>query len=209
LKARILLLPSNSRRNYQSALFRTFKILVSELMQKFYARLNQFLFDAGLEAGTTILGCSEAEIAAQEQAYGVQFPLAYRLFLKWCGHTRLKALDQNFQLEFLDYYWDSARDLLAENHATLEPGGFVFGEWQGYNFFYFLLGADNPLVKLCIIKSDTEPGLEYIEYGRFTDWLIGSIKHLVEIRQSIRKINVDVPAVWAELDKIACLADQT
>lgn len=155
------------------------------------------------------LGCSEAEIVAQEQTYGVQFPLAYRLFLKWCGRTTLKSLDQDFRLEFLEYYWDSARDLLAENQVTLEAGGFVFGEWQGYNFFYFLLGFDNPPVKLCIIKSDTEPGLRYIEYGRFTDWLIDTIKYSVKIRQSIRKIEVRVPAIWAELDQIARLADQT
>ena len=178
-------------------------------MHAFYTRLDQFLLAAGLEASTTGLGCSEAELVAQEQAYGVQFPLAYRLFLAWCGRTRLQSLDQDFRLEFLAYYWDSARELLAEEHATLEPRGFVFGEWQGYNFIYFLLGSANPPVKFCIIKSDTEPGLAYIEYGRFTDWLINRIKEMVEIRQSIRKINVDVPAVWAELDQIAQLADQT
>lgn len=177
-------------------------------MQAFYTHLDQFLFHAGLEDSTAALGCSEAEIAAQEQTYGVRFPLAYRLFLQWCGRTTLKSLDQDFRLEVLEYNWESARELLAENQATLEPGGFVFGEWQGYSFFYFLLGADNPLVRLCIIKSDTEPGLEHIDYGRFTDWLINRIKSLVEIRQSIRKINVDVPAVWAELDRIAQLANQ-
>jgi hypothetical protein len=129
-------------------------------MQDFYARLAQFLFDAGLEASIAGLGCSEVEIVEREQQYGVQFPLAYRLFLKWCGRTRLQSLSPGFQLEFLDYYWDSARDLLAEEQETLELGGFIFSEWQGYNFLYFLLGADNPQVKLCIIKSDTEPGLE-------------------------------------------------
>lgn len=79
------------------------------------------------------------------------------------------------------YYRDSARDLLAENQAALEPGGFVSGEWQSYSFFYFLLGAD---------------------------WLLDRIKLLVEIRQALRKIDVDVPAVRAELDQIAQLADQ-
>ncbi|UOQ70698.1 SMI1/KNR4 family protein [Hymenobacter cellulosilyticus] len=176
-------------------------------LQAFYARLDQFLCTVALEEPTRVLGCSEAEIAAQEHTYGVRFPLAYRLFLKWCGRTTLKSLDQDFQLDFLEYYWGSARDLLAENQAVLEPGGFVFGEWQGYNFFYFLLGSDNPPVKLCMIKSDTEPGLEYTNYGRFTNWLIDRIKSMVEIRQSIRKINVDVPAVWAELDQIALVAD--
>jgi hypothetical protein len=177
-------------------------------MQAFYTRLAQFLFDSGLEDSAVGLGCSEAEIATQEQVYGVEFPLAYRLFLNWCGRTKLKSLDQDFRLDFLDYYWDSARELLAENQAALETGGFVFGEWQGYNFFYFLLGVDNPPVSLCIIKSDVEPGLELIAYGRFTDWLINRIKWMVKIRQSIQKINVNVPTVWAELDQIAKLADQ-
>jgi hypothetical protein len=176
-------------------------------MQNFYARLNQFLLDAGLENSTAGLGCAEAEIAAREQQYGVPFPMAYRLFLQWCGRGRLQSLDQDFQLKFLDYYWDSARDLLADNQSILEPGGFVFGEWQGYNFFYFLLGVDNPPVKLCIIKSDVESGLEYIDYGRFTDWLISQIKSMVNIRQSLGKINVDVPTIWAELDQIAQLAN--
>jgi hypothetical protein len=175
-------------------------------MQHFYNRLDLFLFHAGLEGSTMGLGCSEAEIAAQEQAYGVAFPLAYRLFLKWCGRTTLNSLGQDFRLEFLEYNWESARDLLADNHETLEPGGFVFGEWQGYNFLYFLLGDDNPPVKLCIIKSDVEPGLDYTEYGRFTDWLIGRIKSLVKTRRVSREINL--PAVWAELDQIAQLAHQ-
>jgi hypothetical protein len=175
-------------------------------MQTFYHRLDLLLFHAGLEGPTTVAGCSEAEIVAQEQAYGVAFPLAYRLFLKWCGRTGLKSLGQDFRLEFLEYNWESARDLLADNDEVLEPGGFVFAEWQGYNFLYFLLGVDNPPVKLCIIKSDIEPGLEYTDYGRFTDWLIDRIKSLVKPGRVNREISV--PAIWAELDQIARLADQ-
>lgn len=71
-------------------------------MQAFYAGLDQFLVATGLEASTTGLGCSEVEVAAQKQAYGVQFPLAYRLFLKWCGRATLKSLEQDFQLAYLD-----------------------------------------------------------------------------------------------------------
>jgi hypothetical protein len=177
-------------------------------LHTFYTRLDQFLVAAGLEGPTTGLGCSEGELAAQEQRYGVQFPLAYRLFLAWCGRTSLPSLGQDFQLEFLDYYWDSARELLAENQATLAPGGFVFGEWQGYNFHYFVLGSANPPVTLCIIKSETESGLAYIEYGRFTDWLIGRLKEQVELRQSLGRVKVEVSAVWAELDQLAQLAAQ-
>lgn len=174
-------------------------------MQGFYSRLNQFLIEVGLEQPSTIIGCSESEIAMQEQIYGVQFPLAYRLFLKWCGHRKPTLFDQDYELRFLNSYWESASDLLAENQAVLEPRGFVFSEWQGYNFFYFLLGLDNPVVKLCIIKSDTEIGLEYIDYGCFTDWLINSIKSLVKSLQSTRKVNVDVPFILSELDQIAQL----
>jgi len=176
-------------------------------MQAFYTRLDQFLVTTGLEGSTKDLSCSEAEITAQEQAYGVQFPLAYRLFLKWCGRATLQSLEQDFRLAFLDYYWDSARELLTENQMTLEPGAFVFSEWQGYNFWYFLLGSDNPLVKLCIIKSDLEPGLVCHDYGRFTDWLISQLKTMVHLRHSLGRLDVQVPVVWAELDQIAQLAD--
>jgi hypothetical protein len=178
-------------------------------MQAFYTRLDQFLVKVGLEKSATIVGCSEDEVTAQEQAYGTQFPLAYRLFLKWCGRKKPALFEQDFELRFLDYFWDSARDLLAENQGVLEPGGFVFAEWQGYNFLYFLLGFDNPPVKLCIIKSDTEPGLEYVDCGRFTYWLINQIKASVKLLQFIGRINVDVPAIWAELDQIGQLGDQT
>jgi hypothetical protein len=130
-------------------------------MQAFYTRLDQFLVATGLESSSKVLGCSEGELAAQEQTYGVQFPLAYRLFLQWYGRATIQSLDQEFRLAFLDYYWDSARELLAENQTVLEPGGFVFSEWQGYNFWYLLLGSANPVVKLCTIKSDVEPGLVY------------------------------------------------
>jgi len=73
-------------------------------MQALYTRLDQLLFDFRIEDSTAGLGYSKAEIATQEQAYGIRFPLAYRLFLKWCGRTKLKSLDQDFRLEFLDYY---------------------------------------------------------------------------------------------------------
>lgn len=177
-------------------------------LHTFYTRLDHLLVAAGLEEPTTGLGCSEVELAAQEQRYGVQFPLAYRLFLAWCGRTSLPSLGHDFRLEFLDYYWDSARQLLAESQATLAPGGFVFGEWQGYNFHYFLLGSANPAVTLCIIKAETEPGLDYIAYGRFTDWLIGRLKEQVKLRQSLGRTHVPVAAVWAELDQLAQLANQ-
>jgi hypothetical protein len=177
-------------------------------MQAFYTRLNQLLVKIELEESAIILGCSEDEIVAREQSYGIQFPLAYRLFLKWCGRKNPALFRQNFELEFLHYYWDSARDLLAENHAVLESGGFVFTEWQGYNFLYFLLGSDNPPVKQCIIKSDTEPGLEYMDYGRFTDWLIDYTKAAVNTLQFIG-IDVDVLTIEAELEQIAQLGDQT
>ena len=108
-------------------------------MQAFYQRLNQFLFEQGFEDSPVGLGCSDAEIAGQEQRYGIRFPLAYRLFLQWCGHMALQSLEYDCRLDSLDYSWESARELLEENHVTLEVGGFVFGEWQGYNFFYFLL----------------------------------------------------------------------
>lgn len=90
---------------------------------------------------------------------------------------------------------------------TLEHGGFVFSEWQVYNFWYFLLGSANPLVKLCLIKSDLEPGSVYHEYGRFTDWLISQLKTMVQLRQSLGRLDIQVPVVWAELEQIAQLAD--
>lgn len=176
-------------------------------MHAFYTRLAHFLVTTGLEDATTLDGCSEAEIVVQEQTYGVSFPLAYRLFLEGWGRTTPQSLGQDFRLAFLDYYWDSAHDLLVENKAAFEPGAFVFSERQGYSFYYFLLGSDNPPVTLCVIKSETEPGLDYMAYGRFTDWLINQIKEMAAYRLSIRKINRDLAAVWAELDQIAQLAD--
>jgi hypothetical protein len=58
-------------------------------MEAFYRRLDQFLFEQGFEDSTVGLGCSDGEMVAQEQRYGVRFPLAYRLFLQWCGHATL------------------------------------------------------------------------------------------------------------------------
>lgn len=176
-------------------------------MQAFYTRLDEYLVNTGLEKSTVGLGCSEEEIAEAERGYNVRFPLAYRLFLRWCGRGPMHWMDQlDLQLDSLPYSWESARALLAEEQEVLEPGGFVFSEWQGYNFLYFLLGIDNPPVRLCIIKYYV-PGLDHEDYGRFTDWLIQRIKQSVELRSSLRQTSVDVPAVWAELDRIARLAD--
>jgi hypothetical protein len=116
-------------------------------MQAFYQRLDLFLFEQGFEDSMKGLGCSDAELAALEQQHGGRLPLAYRLFLQWCGHATLQSLEYDCRFDSLRYSWDSARELLAENHATLAPNAFVFGEWQGYNFFYFLSGVENPPVK--------------------------------------------------------------
>ncbi|WP_324673119.1 SMI1/KNR4 family protein [Hymenobacter sp. GOD-10R] len=173
-------------------------------MQVFYSQLKQFL-TAALETADAI-GCSEEEITYQERAYDIQFPLAYRLFLIWCGKTKLSWMNgRDFGLDTLAYSWDSATELLAENQSVLEPNGFVFSEWQGYNFWYFLQGIDNPPVKLCIIQSDVDPGLQIIEYGRFTDWLINQIKDSIKLKQSLKRIDVHVPTIWTELDRIAKL----
>lgn len=175
----------------------------------FYIELTAYLLTAGLDVPTAELGCTDAEIDKAERKWGVQFPEAYQLFLKWCGKGTMDWMNnQDFTPDFLDYSRDSATMLLAENNETLASGDFVISEWQGYNFYAIQLGADNPLVTLYIIKSDDPDvrGLDRIEYGRFTDWIIQQIKIMTELRQKLRRINGDVPAVWAELDRIALLA---
>lgn len=179
-------------------------------MQEFYNRLNQYLLAAGLEICVEPVGATDAEIDQWESIYKVHFPLAYRQFLRWCGNGRMEWMDnQDFRLQSLPYSWESAADLLTENREVLETSGFVIAEWQGYNFWYLLLGEANPIVKLCIIKDDNPNtfGLDVTSYGRFTDWLIGQIKASVKIRKSLQRIDINVSTVWIELDSIAQLAN--
>ncbi len=65
-------------------------------MHAFYTRLDQFLVAAGLERSTLGLGCSEAEIVAQEQTYGVRFPLAYWTLIGWFSRGRFQRLKALF-----------------------------------------------------------------------------------------------------------------
>ncbi|RSK49287.1 SMI1/KNR4 family protein [Hymenobacter rigui] len=177
----------------------------------FYTELNAYLLTTGLDVPIAEPGCTDAEIEETEKEWGVQFPESYRLFLKWCGKGTMEWMGgQDFTADSLDYSWECAITLLAENNETLASRDFVISQWQGYNFFAIQLGADNPLVTLYVIKSDNPDvrGLNRIEYGRLTDWIIQQIKIMTELRHELGRINADVPAVWGELDRIALLATE-
>jgi hypothetical protein len=99
-----------------------------------------------------VRGCSEEEIAAAESKLGLQLPAYYRQFLLVLGkhgggfmigtHMFPRSAD-----EFLGWRSFAVR-LMRESEEALPSNAVVFGDHQGYQFWYFLAdpASDDPPV---------------------------------------------------------------
>ena len=118
----------------------------------------------------------EPEIQALENKCGLILPKAYRLFLKKFAGNKLKIFDnQSYNIQGIFYAQDVSKELILQDNFTLPENSFVFSQWQGYQFYYFVnSGSENPETFLYIEGGDdvtTEPP-EVYAYGNFTNWLI-------------------------------------
>jgi hypothetical protein len=123
-----------------------------------------------------IKGLNKSKIDEIENQFQLRLPDAYKEFLSKCGEVSGNLLssyymtypalkdNQNDALEMINFddrKKESEKPKISENY-------FFFGQWQGYNFFFFECGEnENPPVK---ILNDS---LEIIEYKKsFTDFLM-------------------------------------
>jgi hypothetical protein len=97
-----------------------------------------------------IRSCTSDEVQLLEQTLRIHFPKAYEEFLLWMGKGA-GAFLQGSDCFYADLpkLKDWAKELLAENDATLELAeeAFVFFIHQGYQFAFMLISeGDNPPV---------------------------------------------------------------
>ncbi|WP_113637142.1 SMI1/KNR4 family protein [Nubsella zeaxanthinifaciens] len=124
----------------------------------------------------TIKGLEMAKILEIEDYFQLKLPTAYKEFLCNFGETSGNLLssyymtypalmdNKNDAIEMLNF--DDRK--LKNEKPKLKENYFFFGQWQGYNFFFFeCRDNENPPIKLL------NDSLEIIDYKKsFTDFLI-------------------------------------
>jgi hypothetical protein len=110
------------------------------------------LIESGVVAASDLVGCSEADILAIEQAYSVRLPATYRYFLTRLGR-RAGAFMQGTDFLYSDpldifHQRDIAESLLSDSaRFVLSRTHFVFMSHQGYQILFFECdGSDDPPV---------------------------------------------------------------
>ncbi|WP_311970484.1 SMI1/KNR4 family protein [Pseudomonas baltica] len=103
----------------------------------------------GVILNSTLVGCSEVEIASIEQNFGCKVPLAYREFLTIAGRSAGKIFCG------VDIFYPRLLSLKVEADELLDELGLsdllptdakVFCMHQGYEINYFLPISDDPPV---------------------------------------------------------------
>ncbi len=101
-----------------------------------------FLKDYSEELGN-ITGISSVVISQIEQQFKLTLPLAYKQFLQLLGESTgsfMKGYYMNYPY-LLDNKQDADCALNFDNRKhniiIIKDQYFFFGQWQGYNFFYF------------------------------------------------------------------------
>lgn len=134
----------------------------------------------GVILDSTLVGCSEVEIALIEQHFGCKVPLAYREFLTIAGRSAGKIFCG------VDIFYPRLLSLKFEADELLDELGLpdllptdakVFCMHQGYEINYFLPDSDDPPVFQFFEgqSSITKP------WDSFSNFLIASIgNHLLQ-----------------------------
>src|SRR5471032_846447 len=103
----------------------------------------------GVILDSTLVGCSEVEIASIEQHFGCKVPLAYREFLTIAGRSagKIFCVVDIFYPRLLSLKFE-ADELLDELGLSdlLPTDAKVFCMHQGYEINYFLPVSDDPPV---------------------------------------------------------------
>lgn len=164
-------------------------------INSFYRNILLFLVENGLEDRDRIVGYSDAEVEEYEKLYSIQFPIEYRLFLKFFAKGSMRFFcGQTFKLEKLPDAFEIARELLSDRNEKLGNKCFVFSQWQGYNFYYLNMNDVVPKVYLYMEGEGTT------DIMTFQNWIKWQIRADLKSREQIEKI--DLSHIEIELDKI-------
>jgi len=132
------------------------------------------LVSSGLVSKSELVGCSEAEIQAIEDAFTIRLPAAYRQFLALlgkCAGDFMRGTDFRYA-DHVDIFSQrkGAEELLIASGSSfhLMPTHFVFMSHQGYQFLFFDCDStDDPAVwRYREGDADPEPVA-----SRFSMWL--------------------------------------
>jgi SMI1 / KNR4 family (SUKH-1) len=133
-------------------------------------------------------GHIDVSIINLEADLKVKLPYAYKHFLRKIATGDLTIFDsQGYSIKDVYYSQESASAILSYDKEVLPHNAFVFSEWQGYNFYYFINdGSENPDTYLYIERGDDEnntPSGSYYQ-GKFTDWLLKLAIGSLELHKS-------------------------
>nr|WKN40122.1 SMI1/KNR4 family protein [Tunicatimonas sp. TK19036] len=161
----------------------------------FYRNIRLFLVEHGLEDRDRIVGYSDIEIEGYEKLYGIQFPIEYRLFLKYFAKGGMRFFcGQTFKLEKLHDAFEVACELLSDRNEKLGNECFVISQWQGYNFYYLNMNDAESKVHLYMEGKGTT------EMMTFQNWIKWQIRADLKSREQIEKR--DLSHIETELNKI-------
>lgn len=176
------------------------------IIELFFKSLKSFLLDNEIESKSNLKGHSLLEIKAYESKYNYKLPYSYKLFLNYFAKESPNFLDCSYcSLGAAEYAIKTANSLLTKNFH-LPKNIFVFTEWQGYNYHYFILNSkNNPEVIFNIITSDINPTIKKSSEGKFTDWICNNIA--IHLKHKKEMYNEDIEYLLIQLENIRKIID--
>lgn len=137
--------------------------------------------ESGLAESDEFVGCSEGEIRALEDQFGVDLPAAYESCLRYIGRdSQTLFTGENFTVDTLPAQRQLAEQRLTEWNVdfSFDDTEFVFFGNQGYAFLFFDTeeGPDPPVHSL--VAGDP-PSREAESFSR---WLLERVDRHIRVR---------------------------
>lgn len=145
------------------------------------------------EKNNNFTGLSDREISDLEIKYQITFPEAYKCFLKTLVGGRLKIFDhQNYNIEGIESAHEVASEILLVDKVELPKSSFVFSQWQGYQFYYFINTQDGDPDTFQYIEgggTEQSPPMIY-NVGKFTYWILKLAINCLNLQSRLHKYEV-------------------
>lgn len=170
-------------------------------IKEFFTQIRAFLLNHDLESEKHLLGYSCDAVYQLELRRKIQLPYSYKLFLEYFAQGRPKFFDgQDYSISGIKDANIVANSITEADKTELPAGAFVFSQWQGYNFDFFVMGSDNPEV-LLYTEGDGSPCSHDIrKCNTFTDWICERVVSSLTLYHRYYRSNIE--GLLAEVETI-------